>query len=228
MGDVENRMAGSAIRRTEETGNIQRLPLEPALEGGRSDDVVERHRQAKTVLLREEGIHIKDPELANRWVLNRKDNFGQVQILTVTPVMFEDVGEQNVFPRANGVGINAHQSQQSAHRPLNAFAQQFCIGIPAERWGIEGMHDRDGDACIAAGRVDDEVRRITQHADTLPVLSPIRQALAPLRRLRTRKLLDTQTLASCIIHVHPGLEIFRQQVRESQEQVGDIPLGINE
>ena len=59
MGYVEHTVAWTAIRGEQHSGDIQRLALDPHLEGRRCQDVVEQHGQLKAVFLGEEGIDIE-------------------------------------------------------------------------------------------------------------------------------------------------------------------------
>ena len=76
MGDIEDAVARLALGGEIEAVNIQWLALQPALKGGGRNQVVEGHRQFKTIFLREEGIHIKDSQLAHRRGLDREDQLG--------------------------------------------------------------------------------------------------------------------------------------------------------
>ncbi len=46
-----------------------------------------------------------------------------------------------MLARLDGVGIDAHQAQEGAHRSLDALAQQLRLGVPVERRRGEGLQD---------------------------------------------------------------------------------------
>ena len=49
--------------RQQQALDIQRLPLQPDLECGCGQDVIQQHRQLETILFGKEGVHIKDTQL---------------------------------------------------------------------------------------------------------------------------------------------------------------------
>ncbi|MDP2999605.1 MAG: hypothetical protein Q8N47_19100 [Bryobacterales bacterium] len=59
------------------------------------------------------------------------------------------------------------------------------------------------------------------------VLSPPGQPVAPQRRLLRGVVLDRNALAPRVVLAHPGSEVLRAQIRESQQQIGQIALGID-
>ena len=105
MGNVEDAVPRAAIGGVEQAGNIQRLAFDPGLEGRRSQDVIEQHRQAETVLLGEEGVDIEHAQLWEGRRLGLQDQLAQVQVFALAPGVLEDVGEQDVLARAHRVDI---------------------------------------------------------------------------------------------------------------------------
>ncbi len=133
MRQVEDAVAGFAVRRIEEGADVQRLSLQPAFESRRGQEVVQQHSQLEAVVLRVELGDREHAELFERGVLGLEDQAFQVQAFACAPGIFENVREQDVFARAHGVDVlEADQLQQRGDRAGDVLAQHFFVFIPAD------------------------------------------------------------------------------------------------
>ncbi len=87
---------------------------------------------------------------------------------------------------------------------------------------------RQRQAGAAAGRVQGDLGRLLQPADAIAVLVPSRQAGAPSLRLLCRKRVGLHPLPPRLLRIHPGRKIRRAQIRKGQQQVAQVPLGIDD
>jgi len=159
MGDVEDADARLALRRVEQALNVQRLALHPALEAGRSDDVVQFHRQGEAVLFGEERVHVEDAQPGEGRLLHLEDHVFQRQVLAAPPGVLEEVGDQHVlavFDRLDGA---PDQCQQRGDDAADLLAVELVIVCSPAVWrGLHRVEDADRQAGIGAGRVDAEAR----------------------------------------------------------------------
>ena len=68
---------------------------------------------------------------------------------------------------ADRVGIDADQRQQRGDARLDAIAQGFGLGHDGGRWCGERTQHAERHARLAAGRIEDDVRRGAQPRDAL-------------------------------------------------------------
>src|SRR5688572_20623396 len=87
--------------------------------------------------------------------------------------------------------------------------------------------DADGYARIATGREDGDVNFIAELLDAVGTLAPFAEALAPHGGLRRGIGGDVLAFLARVLFVHPGLELFRVEIGEGKEEVGDIALRID-
>ncbi len=86
------------------------LTLDPVGKRGGSHQPIQEHRQPHAILLRIEGIDRENAKLRHRWLLHAEDQLGQIQILSRAPGMLKDVGQQDMLPAADRVGLDINQS----------------------------------------------------------------------------------------------------------------------
>ena len=228
MGNIEDAMARFTLGGEIEAVNIEWLALQPTLKGGGRNQVVEGHRQFKTIFLREEGIHIKDPQLAHRWGLDRQDQLRQIKVAPFLPEMFKDVGEQNRLAAAHRIRLDADQAQKRRHGAANPLANCFPLCGKIKAWRGQTTQDIDRHPGIGTGCKDCIFNRISQGAHTGRINAPIGQAGPPLFGGILGKLIDIFAFAPRIIDVDPRLEISGTQFGKLEQQVGQITLGINQ
>jgi hypothetical protein len=65
------------------------------------------HRELQPILGREESLEIEGAELVEGRLLHGLDESHHVQRQALPPGAFEDVGEQDVFARTDGIGFDA-------------------------------------------------------------------------------------------------------------------------
>ena len=229
VGQVEHAVAGLALGRPQQAGDVQGHALQPGLEGGRGQDVVQPHGQGHPLAGREEGFQVEHPQFVERWVLHLQNQFGQAQIAALGPRVAKDVGQQNVLARLQRVHlVQAHQPQQRGHRAVDALQQQFLMAFPGDgRCGQRGQ-DGNGHARVGAGGEDGERDRVGQLANALGADAPPGQALAPAGGQFCGFLRHGLALAAGLVGRNPGRKVLRAQVGEMQPDVGQVALGVNE
>ena len=228
MCNVEDAHVGLGIAAVEHMVDVERHTLYPRTERRRGDHVIQRNRQREAVLLREERIDVEDAQLTHRRVLDRKDQLGQVEILALTPVVLEDRRQQDMLAAAHWIGCDAHQSQQRADGAADLFAQRLLVVVPVQIRRGQRTDNADRHTGIRAGCVDDEIGALLQCPDALRSLIPRLQPVAPVVGRLLSKSLGGHVLAAGIVGIDPGQEILTAEVGKCQQQVGDVPLGIDD
>ena len=128
---------------------------------------------------------------------------------------------------AQRIAGDADQAEQARRGRLHAVAEELAVLDQLGRRRGEGGEDRDRLAGVAAGGEDAEARRRPEAPDALAVLAPAGEPLLPLRRLRRGVGRNVESLAPRLLLLHPGLELGGREVGKGQQQVGEIPLGID-
>ena len=67
-----------------------------------------------------------------------------------------------------------------------------------------------------------------QEAHPFSCDSPVGQTAAPAFGCRRRKLLDAFVFAACVVYIDPGLKISRLHLWKLQQQVSDVPFGVDQ
>ena len=117
-------------------------PFSPGGKAGRGDDVVERHRQPKAVLLGIEGVQVNTPSCCEGRLLDADDQLGQVQVLPRAPGVLNDVGEQDVLAAAHRVGLDPHQTQQAPTQCPGSRSRSVSLSVSQSSSGaLEAAHD---------------------------------------------------------------------------------------
>src|SRR6185503_12925097 len=93
--------------RIEQLLNVQRRAVEPGLKSGRSQEIVELHRQGKTVLRGEKRLDIHPADLRHRRRLNALNDCGKIQIAALSPRMAENCREQDMLTALNRIGVDS-------------------------------------------------------------------------------------------------------------------------
>jgi len=89
--EIENAVARFAVGREEESADIERLPLQPVLEGWRGDEIVECHREGEAVFFGVELRDREDAQLLKRRGLHLHDQRLEVEVLPLAPSVLENV-----------------------------------------------------------------------------------------------------------------------------------------
>ncbi len=85
--------------------DVEGFAFAPGFKSRRGEDVVQDHRQFHAVFGREEGIHGEGAEVGEGRGLRLQNKFGEVEVVARAPVKFKNIGEQNMFTRADGVKV---------------------------------------------------------------------------------------------------------------------------
>jgi len=91
MGKIKDGVARFTVGRVEKSANVERLPLQPVLEGRSSNEIVERHGKLETVLFRVELCHRKNAQFFERRGLYLHNQGLKVQVLPLAPSIFKDI-----------------------------------------------------------------------------------------------------------------------------------------
>ena len=170
--DRDARLAGVAAQ---QLADVERHALHPELEAGRGEQVVERQRELEAILLRVERVEVEHADLGERRLLDLGDQRGDVERLAVGPGGAEDAREQDVLAALDRVGVDPEQRQQAGRDRADLIAHGLRVGAIGRR--RERAEHRDGQAGVAARRVDGEVGGVAQALDARAVLAPVREAL---------------------------------------------------
>ncbi len=139
--------------------------------------------------------------------------------------MQDQVGQQDVLPPRQRIGLDPDQGQQAAddvgHLVLRRRPQRLPLG-PAQRPDQVEAH-----AAGRSGRVHGD-RHLGVGAQLLLADACPLQPLAPARRGRHRQVIGAGALACRQPFVDPGPEVGGGEVGEAQAQVGHVPLGIDD
>ena len=165
MGDRQNGQARFAFRRVHEALNVEWFPLGPHGKSGRGDQVVERHREAESVVGREKRVEVKHADFAERRFLNRVDQRGNVEVLPEPPVVVHDRGEQNMLAAAQRVAFDTDQGEQAGDGRHDVVAKRRRVVDGLLRRRVEGTQHGQGSPGRAPGGVNGNVCRLFKSGD---------------------------------------------------------------
>ena len=212
----------------EQAADVERLALHPGGEPGRGEQVVELHRQGEPVLGGEEGLQVDHADLVERRRLDGVDEARHVEVAARPPGVVEDVGQQDVLAAGDRVGLDAQEGQQPRDRRGDALAIGLRLADQRRRRGRERAEDRQRQpgaatrACRSPGR-----RRRGSRSIRAPVLPPGGQPLPPGLGRLLGELLAAEPLPRRLVGIDPGQEILAAQLGEGQQQVAEVPLGVD-
>lgn len=228
MGNVENAVARAAIFAIEQALNVKRLTLDPTLEGGRSEDVVELHGEIEAVILREEGFEVENAEFFKGGVLRLQNQFAEVEVAVSAPGIFKDIGKEDVFTRAHGVNVfQTDKAKKGGDGACNFLADNFFVALPRNFGSTQRGEDVDRDACIGAGGVDGEMGGIAEGLEAFFTNAPFFQPGGPGAGGIGGSFFDAFTRATRFVWIDPGLEVGGEQVGEVEEGVGDVAFRVD-
>ena len=137
----------------------------------------------------------------------------------------EDAREQDVLAALDRVGVDPEQRQQAGRDRADLIAHGLRVGAIGGR--RERAEHRDGQAGVAAGRVDREVGGVAQALDARAVLAPVCEALGPHLGLRLGEVVGRGAGLGGVVLVDPGPEVLRAQRREGEHEIGQVALGVD-
>ena len=204
--------------------DVERLAFQPRAEAGRGEQVVDGRGEREAILRRIKRFHVHHADALDARGLNFLNQRGEVEIAAVLPGALNDVGEEDGFAALRRVGFDAHQTEQAADGGVDAFAQQLAVVEDRLRRRGEGIENGDGNAGVAARRVDGELGRFAQPPDALAVLVPTGEALLPQLGLLRGELGRRKAFLARLVGIDPRLEIRRAQIGKRQQQIREVAL----
>src|SRR5262245_61082961 len=172
MCDGKDRQARLACRCKEDRLNIERLPLQPGLESGCREQLVQFHRQGKPVFGGEERVHVHHADLRDRRRLDSLNERGEVEVFFFLPSVIKNRRKQDMFPALDWIGFDAEQPQQANYSGTDALAKQLTVLADVSGWRGKRLQDGNRQTCVAARCVNGDLGRITETLDARPVLLP--------------------------------------------------------
>ena len=227
MRDCHDRNTRPAFVRVQQAFRAQWRALQPCLETGGGQQVVQRHRELEAVIRREERIDVHDADLRDRRVLDFTNQAGNIEAAPPSPCVIEQSRDQDVFTTGNRVRIHIQQGENPRSRRLHALAVEVDIVNQALVRCAERVQHRYGEAGVAARRVDGEVDVFAKLCNAFTALAPLTETLFPQRGLRRSKLVRGLSFIECRAWIYPGAEVFRFKLRKRQQQVAHVALGVD-
>ena len=126
------------------------------------------------------------------------------------------------------LGVDAGHGENTGNERLDPLAPGF--GIVEDRLGgrLQAAEHRQRSAGRAARGVDRHVDALAEPGDPLPRLPARGQTVGPLLRRFLGELVEREAVALRGIFLEPRPEVGWPQLREGEEDVGEIPLGVDD
>jgi hypothetical protein len=222
----DDRHARPAGRPVQQPSGVERRPFEPLLEAGGREHRVQPGRQREALLGRIERIDVEDADLLKRRGLHRLDQRGEVHVAACLPAGRQQRREERVLAAA-GLGIDIGQREHAHRRRRGALGQGLAVitnGLWRRR---KRRQDRQRQTRATAWGVDGEVRRSPEALDARPVLAPVGEPLLPRGGLLRGVVVRRNAGAPCLLLVDPRPEVLGGEPWECQEEIRQVPLGID-
>jgi len=225
---IEDGDARLAFRRIEQALDVHRHAFQPGAEGRRGHNVVEGHRQGEAVFLGEVLLHRQHAQLLEGRLLNLRDQRFQGEVLAGAPVVLEDVGQQDVLRILERLGADADQGEDGRDRAGDLLAQRLLVAGEAFPGGAQRGQDAHRQAAGRAGGVDGVVGGALEALHPLRGDAPVGQPGLPLLGGLGGLGGDVVAFALRFVLADPRLKVCRPELREVQQQVADIPFGVDD
>ena len=227
VGDREDREPRLALRRVEQRADVERLALEPGVESGRGQEVVEPRSPARTrSFAGKNESRSSTPTLATGGVLDLLDERRQVEVPPVAPRGLEELREQDVLAALHRVGLDAEEPEQARRGGPDPLAEE--LRVVARRAGAGAANDLRIDTgsppCCRACRLRSRRRRAGRGSARRPgprLPSPSARA-RPAGAAYSSGVTPLRRASSSLIH---GREVLRAEIREGQQRFARSPLG---
>ncbi len=182
---------------------------------------------ASRILRRQERIEIERAHLVERRLLDGADERRQIQVLPSRHARSMIV-ESRMCSRL----CNASASRpSSASRPDTTVATRSRSALASAITASDGAPNErstdKGQTGVGARRVDREIDGVAKLRDAFSGLVPIRQAFLPFLGSLRGIAGSGEPLASGLRTIDPRFEIRRRELRERQQQIGKVTLGID-
>jgi len=102
--------------------HVERLALQPRVEPGSGEQIVEQHGQLEAIRGGKEGIEVEHPDLVDRGRLDLLDEPRQIQVPPLLPGRFQNLRDEDVLAAAKRIGIDAEQAEKAGRSGSNALA----------------------------------------------------------------------------------------------------------
>ena len=227
VGDRHHRGARPSLRRVEEPSQIERLPLRPGLEAGGGEQVVEPQGEREALLFREEGLEVEDAHAVEGRPLDAVHEAGEIEPAPLRPGRVEQPGDEDVLAARHRVGGNPGEGEQPRRRLLQVAGQEVGIRTHGLRRRGDPAQEVDGPPGAAPRGVDGELGRLLQPADAGDVLAPVGEPPAPELGLPGGELPAVDPGGRGLVLADPGEEGLGAEIRQGEEEVGEIALGVH-
>lgn len=225
MRDGEDGEARFAFGSVKELAGIEGFAFLPLSEARRGEDVVESEDEFEAFLGGVEGFEIEDADLGEGRMLDALDEQAEIEVGPLPPGIGEQGGEQDGFTAFDGIGVELEETEEAGDGGLDAVGDG--LGVVSIRGG-EGREDVDGTARGTAGGVDGHVDLLAQSADTVGRLAPGSEAFFPELGLLGGEVVGGDAFALGVLFVDPGAEVRGLEIREREEEIGEVAFGIDD
>jgi hypothetical protein len=133
-----------------------------------------------------------------------------------------------VLAAAARLSLDAGERQDARHERLDPLAAELGVVGRGPLRRIEAVEHCQRPAHAAARRVDRHLRRLVQPADAVARLAARREAVGPLLCRAIGELLERHALPLRGLGLQPRQEVGRREVWEREQDVGKIPLGVDD
>ena len=125
------------------------------------------------------------------------------------------------------VGFDPEETEKSRHGRADPVGQELRVVAHAGGGHGQRAQNREWPPGGAPRRVDRELGGLAEAPDPVAVLPPRRQALAPRFRLAGGERIGIESRAAGFQLLDPGPEVLGPQLRECEQEVPEIALGVD-
>ena len=126
------------------------------------------------------------------------------------------------------IGIDADQAEHSRGESLDLVSECLCLLLEVELGCRERTDDVERYPGTASRREDGEPGAVPQRTDVGTTQIPGGETFFQRSAVSVARSVGGLALPLRLTHVHPRLEIGWRQVGERQQQIGHVPLGIED
>ena len=151
----------------------------------------------------------------------------ECEVLPLLPAMRDDVAEQNVLRRLDGIGFDVHEAEHRGNGAFDAVCERFGVIHDLLRRAIQRTENRHGQTRVAAGRVDRHIDGLAQFFDAVGALAPIAKAFLPSCGLRHGVIIWRLAFATRFVLIDPRAELLSAEIGEGEQRIAEIALGVD-
>ena len=228
MGGVEDGEPRPAVGGAQHLRDVEGLALAPGLEGGRGEEVVERHHQPLPLLAREDALHGQGADLLEGRIGHRGDQGLEVEALAGAPGVLDEVGEEDRLLGLERVGVDLQEAQEARPRcPAISSRRSSSAESKGTLGASSDCRTFSETPAFDPGRVDRGLVRLDEGRDVLARKAPLARAPSPGRGGVGRGRLHVLAVAARGLRVDPGLERRGVELLEEEEQVAEVALRVD-